>query len=96
MVAEQRIGNEVGVERGLELVDEVAGGHAPEQFSGFGGQSRVTGSASLPAGLEQLFSSTHRFHDAYPRSTVTLMILPSVGTRCDIPEHRSRPSTPVS
>ncbi len=41
MPTEGRVGSQVGVEGGLELVHEVAGGHPQQQLPAFGGDARV-------------------------------------------------------
>jgi len=45
VAAQQRVGREVGVERGLELIGEVASGDAPQDLAVAVGETRVPGAA---------------------------------------------------
>lgn len=64
VAAEERIGGQVGVEGGLELVDEIARGHPSEQLTALGRQARVPGPAPAAAFLDELLADGHGFHCA--------------------------------
>lgn len=62
MAASERVVQQVGVECGLELVDEIARGHAAEQLTTLGGEARVPCAPSAAAFLEQFLSDGHGHH----------------------------------
>jgi hypothetical protein len=64
VAAEERVGHEVGVERGLELLGEIASGDAPQDLAVSFGEARVPGAAPAAPFLEKLFADGHGFHCA--------------------------------
>jgi hypothetical protein len=66
VTAEERVGDNIGVEGRLKFVRKVTGGHPTEQLFPFVAKARVPGPASSPAFLEEFFTDAHRLHCARP------------------------------
>jgi hypothetical protein len=59
VATEQGIVHEIGVQRGLELVHEVTGRQAQQEFSSFGCHPGVAGASAAAAFLEEFLADTH-------------------------------------
>jgi len=64
LARQHRVGRGNGVQVGLELFDQIASGHPPEQLPARRRQTRITGPAGPAALLEQLVTNTHAHHHA--------------------------------
>jgi hypothetical protein len=62
--AQERISGQVGVERGLELFDQIADRHPPEQLPALSRQTGVASPAGPSAFLEQIVTNTHAHQSA--------------------------------
>lgn len=67
VAAKDRIGSQIGVQRGLELRLEVPAGDPPQDLPPFRRKARVASSASPPTLFEQLVTNTHAHHHGPPR-----------------------------
>jgi hypothetical protein len=59
-IAKERVGDQIGIERRLELVGQVASGGAPEELAALGGEPRIPSAATATFLLEQLLTDGHR------------------------------------
>ena len=59
MTAQERVVHQVGVQRSLELISQVAGRDPPEDLPVGVGEARVTGSTAAAAFLEEFLTDAH-------------------------------------
>jgi hypothetical protein len=59
IAAEDRVGGQIGVERGLELVGQVASGDAPAERAALRGKPRIPRTATATSFLEQVLTDSH-------------------------------------
>jgi hypothetical protein len=59
IAAQERVGGQIGIERHLKLVGQVASGDAPEQLATLRRKPRITGAATATSPFEQILTDSH-------------------------------------
>ncbi|HSP04348.1 MAG TPA: hypothetical protein VLR27_12640 [Acidimicrobiales bacterium] len=67
VTTEDRVGFDIGVQRGPKVVHEVAGREAQQDLAAFRGDARTAGAPTASTFLEQILTSGHAIHRASER-----------------------------